>query len=177
MHQGKVYFTDDLVQTSGQTRFLGGSLEVWGSFTISMGSSVTGEGTGQITIAAWEVINSGTIVVSTSGNGIFSVSKVAGVGGDFTQTSTGHLYTKIAGVAAYDQVLIEGIATLDGTLNLSLFGGFLPNAVFSWTLLSANQRIGSFAFTNLPPGFSIDYPGKTVRATYNPLPGGGGEED
>ncbi|MCI0379320.1 MAG: hypothetical protein L0215_17050 [Gemmataceae bacterium] len=66
---GKLYFTDDLIQTSGQSRFLGGSLDVWGSFTISIGSSVTGEGGHWISIAAWDVINSGTIVVSESGNG------------------------------------------------------------------------------------------------------------
>lgn len=88
----------------------------------------------------------------------------------------GLLYMKIAGVAVFDRALIEGTATLGGTLNLSLFGGFLPNEVLSWTLLSANQRIGSFAFTNLPLGFAIDYPGSTARATYTPPqpPGGGG---
>ena len=60
--------------------------------------------------------------------------------------------------SGYDQLEISGLATLNGTLDLSYLDGFTPSAGESFYLLNG-QTTGSFVSLNLaplPPGLNWD---------------------
>jgi len=74
--------------------------------------------------------------------------------GNFTQSAAGSLNIKIAGLVAgsqFDQVAINGAAMLNGTLNVTLVGGFTPAAGNSFAIMTFGLPSGVFATTNLPP--------------------------
>src|SRR5262249_29222080 len=51
------------------------------------------------------------------------------INGDYSQTATGTLSLRLGGLTAaadYDQLVVDGFATLDGTLDLHLVNGFVP---------------------------------------------------
>ena len=68
---------------------------------------------------------------------------------------------RIAGSTAgtgYDQLQITGTATLAGTLNVSLIGGYTPPSGTSFKLLSYGSHSGTFSNvtgTGLPNGLSF----------------------
>jgi hypothetical protein len=66
------------------------------------------------------------------------------------QTGTGAVNIEIAGSGAsqFDQLAVSGAATLDGTLNLSLVGSFVPNIGDSFDVLTFGARSGVFATIN-----------------------------
>ena len=54
------------------------------------------------------------------------------------------------GASNYDQLNITGSATLAGTLNVSLTGGFTPAIGNTFTIMTFASHTGTFATTNLP---------------------------
>src|SRR5207249_3696212 len=83
------------------------------------GGSLMGAGT----ISA-DVTNSGQITVGGSG-----LAGTLAVAGNYTQTSGGALNVEVGGLAAgaqFDQLAIDGAATLAGTLNVGLINSFAP---------------------------------------------------
>ena len=54
------------------------------------------------------------------------------------------------GVEYADQLLISGNASLDGTLDVSLTGGFTPGAGNTFHILSFTGLTGKFATLDLP---------------------------
>jgi len=76
---------------------------------------------------------------------------ILNITGNYTQTSTGTLNIEIGGVTAgsqFDRFNISGLATLGGTLNISLIGGFVPNAGDSFQIMTFGSRAGTFAAIN-----------------------------
>lgn len=73
--------------------------------------------------------------------------------GSYTQSSAGSMNIKIGGASGnqYDQVAIGGAAMLDGTLNVSLIGAFMPAVGNSFTIMNYGSLAGAFASMNLPP--------------------------
>ena len=70
------------------------------------------------------------------------------INGDYTQTATGVLSIEIGGRTAgteVDQFVVTGQATLDGTLAVTLTGGFEPASGDSFEILSFGSRLGDFA--------------------------------
>ncbi|CAN5230400.1 hypothetical protein BH10ACI1_BH10ACI1_27580 [soil metagenome] len=74
-----------------------------------------------------------------------------------TFANPGNLNVEIGGTAGagvnpngHDQLLISGVATLGGTLNVTLTNGFTPVAGNSFLSLDAASSTGTFATTNLP---------------------------
>jgi hypothetical protein len=68
--------------------------------------------------------------------------------GNYTQGSGGTLSVKIGGATAgtqYDQLAVGGTATLNGTLNVSLLGGFTPNSGEMFQPLTSTAESGTFA--------------------------------
>ena len=60
---------------------------------------------------------------------------------------------EIGGLTAgtqHDQMIVAGSATLGGTLNVSLTGGFMPVSGNTFTIMTLGSRTGTFASTNLP---------------------------
>ncbi|MBK8608710.1 MAG: hypothetical protein IPL84_01830 [Chitinophagaceae bacterium] len=57
----------------------------------------------------------------------------------------------------YDQLQVVGTATLSGTLDVQLFGGFIPSCGQSFTIMTANTVTGTFAsilYPAIPAGLS-----------------------
>jgi hypothetical protein len=95
----------------------------------------------------------GTIAIGTSSQ-------------DYTQQSAGVLNIEIGGTAAgvqYDQVTVADLATLAGTLNLSLINGYEPNLGDTFTIMTFNSRSGTFSTVN---GLTIGN-GKQFQIGYN----------
>jgi hypothetical protein len=78
---------------------------------------------------------------------------VLSVSGDFVQGAAGMLAIEIAGTTVeteYDQLNVTGNATLDGTLSVTLLGGFLPEVGDTFDVLNAALISGTFATLDLP---------------------------
>ena len=72
--------------------------------------------------------------------------------GDYTQGANGTLNIEIGGTTAgtgYDQLVVSGIATLGGTLNITAINGFKPTVGDVYTLITAGSFSGSFATINI----------------------------
>lgn len=166
---GTLAFSSSVTQSAGQTQLSGGNLDFNGDFTIQAGSSLTGGGT----IAASSVVNSGTITISTDGQGTLRIAKRNGMGGKYRQTASGTLNMKIAGDAIYDWLNVEGEVDLAGTLAVSLVGGYAPAQARTYTLLSFESRpnpdTNKFTTHNLPsPSWSVAYGNISMTTTHTP---------
>jgi hypothetical protein len=128
-------------QTGGTTLLSGGTLTAAGGVFIHAGSLA---GTGTIN---GTVTNDG--VVSPGGDG---AAGVLTINGDYTQTATGVLTIDLGGTAdgQYGRLAVTGIATLDGTLQVNLVGGFSPGAGDRFQVLTFGGRNGDFAAYALP---------------------------
>ena len=105
-------------QLGGLTDLEGGILNATGGVSIQ-GGALSGSG-----VVEANVTNAGLVTPGGDGTtGILSIT------GSYTQTAAGVLNIDIGGLVAgtgYDQLQITGAATLDGTLNVQLVGGFTP---------------------------------------------------
>ena len=78
------------------------------------------------------------------------------INGNYTQTAAGTLGIVIDGEtpgAGFDQLVITGSATLDGTLNVSLGSDLVPNSGDTFQILTFGSVSGAFATTNIDPAF------------------------
>ena len=64
------------------------------------------------------------------------------------QDLAGTLNVGIASIGAFDSYAITQSATLDGTLDISLEGGFEPNLGESFEIMTFASRVGTFAAEN-----------------------------
>jgi hypothetical protein len=85
--------------------------------------------------------------VGTSATGQLTIN------GNFTQAGAGTLRTRLAGttpISEYDRVIVTGVATLAGTLDVRLNGGFTPSLGDSFTIMRYASRTGQFNPVHLP---------------------------
>jgi hypothetical protein len=119
------------------------------SISIHAGAALSGPGTLQA-----DVVNAGEIDV-----GGFLQAGTLNVTGNYTQTATGRLEIELAGRDAgtqYDNFIVFGAVQLDGTLDVRLRNGFVPNAGDRFTIMVFPSRMGDFARkTGLKPGHNI----------------------
>jgi hypothetical protein len=109
--------------------------------------------------------NAGTLSLGFGGStGILTVN------GNYTQTLSGTLNIKIGGTIAgtqYVQLVVAGtghVATLAGTLNVSIINGFSPALDSTYLILLCPSHSGMFT-ANVAP-FTISYADPTdVRLT------------
>lgn len=148
---GTVSLGGGLAQTGGITKLNGGNLA--GSPLNFSGGLLQGSGT-----ITGNVSNGATVAPGFS-PGVINVT------GNYTQTSAGTLQIQLAGTlpAQYDQLLISGSATLDGTLDVTLIGGYVPAGGETYDALTFASQSGDFATKNLPT-----FPGGTIEANYLP---------
>jgi hypothetical protein len=165
---GTLAVTGNYTQTAGATDFFGSStLTVSGSF-VEQGGSVTlsgdtlqvngglqGQGgtlQGSGTIVA-DVVNSGAIMVAgtgATGTLVIASNSSLGISGNYTQNSGGTLDMEIGGASQYDKLQVAGLATLAGTLNVTLLNGFTPSSGQVFSLLTYGSRSNTFTTLNLP---------------------------
>jgi hypothetical protein len=146
---------------SASTTTVDGKLTATSGLTMQ-GGSLVGKGT-----LAASVTSSGSITAGDSATnpGVLTVT------GSYTQSSTGALNTPIGGTAMgkYGQLAVSNGVSLNGTLNLSLTGGFVPTIGSKFTLLSGSTLSGQFATVNgtsinSSEHFEVNYTGTTVSA-------------
>jgi autotransporter-associated beta strand protein len=115
---------------------------------LQAGSLFFNGGLGATTIYSGALLGgNGTITGNLVNNGILSPGFSPGavnVTGNYNQGSTGTLLIQLASGTSFDQLTISGTATLAGTLQVDLLGGFTP-AGQSFTFLTATGGVsGTF---------------------------------
>jgi len=123
-------------------------------------SSLAGPFGGARTLAA-QLDNQGTLTVHPSSAGLLTLTG--------SLTTSGVLNIELGGLTAgtqYDRLAVSGTATLGGTLNYSLIGGFVPTTGNTFTILTAGSQTGSFGTVNQPGGWAAPtYTGTSVVLT------------
>src|SRR5262249_52488347 len=118
---GSVTATGDYVQTgaTARTTLNGGGISA--NLVDLQGGVLDGNG-----YTHGSLQNAATITIGGAG----AAGYLYGPGRHHTQTASGVLNVEIGGLeygTQYDVLYLEGTATLAGTLNVSLLGGYVPN--------------------------------------------------
>ena len=134
MHAGVIFLQGEFSQTAGVTRLTGGNISP-SPITFAGGRL---EGSGAI---GADVTSSATVAPGLSA-GLLQLDP-----GAYTQTTAGTLELEIGGVAlaSFDRLTTTGAASLNGTLKVSLIGGFTPSPGDSFEVLTFQSRTGDFA--------------------------------
>jgi hypothetical protein len=141
------------IETYGTVQLEGGLLdtqyiEILGGTLAGNGSIMTGSGP-----IDGQVENRNGVVAPGVGVGAGTLS----ITGRFANGHDGALNIELGGLTAgtqYDRLLIDGVATLDGTLNVSLVnlggGMFTPALGNVFSIITADSVGGTFSTLNLP---------------------------
>ncbi len=134
-----VWLSGNYTQTVGRTRLLDGGLM---AAAVSLQGGVL-DGSGYV---AGDVLNAARLDVGGA-----QTAGMLFLLGNYVQTAAGVLNVELGGLelgSQYDYLYIDGSATLGGTLNLGLLGGFMPNPDDFFVILSAASIAGDFATIN-----------------------------
>ncbi len=156
-NQGKMLVGEALaINRSSSTHTNSGTIDLAAGTTLSVtgtGTSLTNApsgtigGSGGLNVSTVAFTNDGGIVPGTSA-GLLQVT------GAVPMSATAVLNIELGGLAAgtlHDQLAVSGAATLGGTLNVTLIGGFTPSIGNTFTILTAGSLTGTFAAAqNLP---------------------------
>jgi parallel beta-helix repeat protein len=158
--------TGDFTETAGTTFIAGNGLTVSGAVTVQGGTfTVAGAvvqagdgmqiesggtlyGNGQITVIGG-LTNAGLINLA-GGSGPGAIPGAIYVNGDYTQTSAGVLDVHLYSNSTYDALIVSGLATLGGTLNVTAMYGYRPGPGAIFSVVRYGSRSGTFATISLP---------------------------
>jgi len=157
-------------QTAGLTLLDGGALSAQAQPIQILGGSLVG--TNLITVPNTQnVINSATI---SPGLPLGELD----IAGNYQQTASGTLQIELGGYLAgtnFDLVTVTaggagGVASLGGTLRVTLTNGFSPTNGATFTFLTALSRVGAFATFNYPSNdigmqLSMNTTSATIKVT------------
>src|SRR5262249_34824747 len=111
-------------------------------------------------------MNSG-LLVSNKGNLTVGANSTLSVTGDFEQTAAGTFNVEIPDTedgSTHGQLTTTGLFFLDGTLNVFVEDGFIPNDGQVFRIISGASRSGSFLVTD---GLDLGN-GVILELEYNP---------
>ena len=145
---------------SPTTIFFGADLEAHSLVRVDKGAALNGAGDLVVVeggllfaeddaIVDVDVVNHGTVQVGS----IFDNSAQLEFADDYAQTSTGTLKIDLAGhfTSQYDRLIVGNDGVLDGMLDVSLRGGFVPSLGDDFLVLTTSDGLtGTFANTDLP---------------------------
>ena len=157
---GGGYDGTTIIGDAARLRFLTAAVWSINTGTLRLQGTAEFSGTADITVtsASGKIEGTGVIAADVTTAGKTSPGLSAGVlhvAGNFTQQATGLLQIELGGTAfaAYDHLEVFQTATLAGTLDVDLIGGFMPSAGDEFTVLSFNSRVGDFTtYTGLNLG-------------------------
>jgi hypothetical protein len=134
------------IQFAGATNLEGGTLTVTtGDSLLDLeGGALNGPGTVNA-----NVLNAALIRVGGDGGvGLLTLT------GNLTETTAGVLSVDLGGPGAgqYDRLHVSGTASLDGALQVSLIGAYVPAAGDSFAVLTYASEVGDFSTEALPSG-------------------------
>lgn len=141
---------DGYTQTAGITRLNGGNIDDTGGTTNINGGTLSGIGS----FTAGDLnINGATLAPGTSPGTLNIV-------GNLNLGSTSTTLIELGGTSQgsnYDFIDVTGDVALDGTLNVSMFGGFTGLVGNQFDIISSgtNNMTGAFANTILPASYSV----------------------
>ncbi len=103
-----------------------------------------------------DIVQDGGILSPGASPGVFYVD------GDFDELAGGHVAIEIAGLAAgseFDQLVVAGVLTLAGDIDVTLLDGFVPQAGDRFDIFVASGGLdiagAHFHWTNLPPDLTF----------------------
>jgi hypothetical protein len=153
VQSGILRFDAPYTQTGGETRLAGGDVVATAPFRIE-GGGLTGHGTvdGSVTVTA------GTVSPDAA-SGSLKIS------GDYTQEASGTYTSELGPTASVvDRLEPLGTAALQGVLNVSLVGGYVPARGDTFVIMTYGARTGQFTTVNVPALSNAE-----LRVLYNPL--------
>lgn len=164
-NNGTLVITSNATLANAGTLINNGTLTSTPDLTLSSGGIYQGSGT-----LIGNLVNAGGTVGPGNSPGTMNIS------GNYTQDINGTLLMELGGTAQgvdFDWLNVSGSATLDGTLQVTLLGGFVPAAGNVFTLVSAGGGVsGTFESVNLPAfpltpsygalAFSLAMPATTI---------------
>nr|MBA3240670.1 right-handed parallel beta-helix repeat-containing protein [Acidobacteriota bacterium] len=153
------------LNNSGTVEALAGTLGVTGAaYTQTAGTTLLNGGnlTANVSLQGGELRGVGTITGDvTNPGGTVRPGLSPGclnINGNYTQGAAGALNIEIGGATVcteFDRLAVTGAATLDGTINLTLIGGFDPPAGQSFQVMTFGSRTGTFSTVNGP--FTLNF--------------------
>lgn len=160
------------VANSGMIDALDGILNISGAFSQSAGATTLGPGSINsalpFAMSGGVLAGTGTFTgdVNNSGGNVSPGSSpgTLAITGNYTQGSGATMTVELASASSFDQLNVSGSATLDGTLDVSLLGGYQPANGTVFPVLAFASRSGDFATKNLPT-YGL---GGTITDSYTP---------
>lgn len=116
-------------------------------------------GTGTVGSNNSLVVNRGTVSPGNGGQGVLAT------GGDFEQSESGTLRVELGGEvpgSGHDQLAVDGVAILGGVLDLRVLAGFTPTPGMQFTILSAEEIVGTFDAITCSANWSVSYTDSSV---------------
>ncbi|MEQ1858731.1 MAG: FG-GAP-like repeat-containing protein [Chthoniobacteraceae bacterium] len=159
---GTIGVNGGYTQTAGSSQMFGGILNIFPVLALQ-GGELAGVG------AFSGTINNTGGVVRPGGVGVIGTLTT---NGDYFQSAGGTLETEIAGTGAgqFDVFAPGGNATLNGTLNAPLLGGFTPGVGNTFLVLDPGISVsGTFATVNSPLTAQYNASDVTLLAPAGPL--------
>ena len=148
----------DYLQTAGTTH-VDSTLTLQSGVANIQGGLVSGTGT-----IVGDVNNTGGTVGPGNSPGTLNIN------GDYMQAAAATLAIEIAGLFSFDLLDITGDATIDGTISVSLLGGYAPTIGDTFRILVTNSLNGTFNTNLLPtssgiPIFDVVYGADFIELT------------
>jgi filamentous hemagglutinin family protein len=138
----------------GTTSLAGGSIINAAAVNVLLGAMLAGNGT-----LTGALSNNGTVSPGTAG----SAGRLT-VQGNYTQGSTGVLNIKLLAADGFDQVAVDGTASLSGKVSIRALNGFVPPIDSTFDVVTAQTAGSTGSFS------TIDAPQQSTAAFQASLP-------
>jgi len=136
--------SNTFTKTGDGTLAINNRIATAGGMVDCQGGTCSGSGT-----VGGNLNNSGGTVAPGNSPGILTID------GNYTQSNSGTLALEISGLIPgeeHDKLVVNGTATLDGTLDVTLINGFTLAGDMLFDVLDFNSVVNDFTTFNLPTG-------------------------
>jgi hypothetical protein len=137
-----------------------GALTVSGAYTLNGGMTNIEAGTVTVgdvfDIEGGDVFGSGTINGDVNNAGLLIVGALT-IDGNYRQTASGQLSVSLRSAGDFDQLVVTGNASLDGTLTITLTHGYQPQEGDEFQVVQFGAGTGTFARIRGASLFGVEY--------------------